>query len=592
MRIISSGLLMISAAGIIFGLIHLRFWLSQLERKDQFAFSLASISLAIFAWFEVGLMRAETPEEYGLILKWAQPVAAVVVISSAWFMKENLGGRSLLFWLIFALGSVTVLLNLFTTPNINYSEISSLGSVVVLGESLAYAKATPHPLSVIPQTCLLLLILYAADSSYRLWLRGERRKAATFGAGSLAFTIWVIFTGASVQFGIFPVPLIVSPSLLFLAAPMLFELNYDVQRSVELSKKLLERERELQEALDSTNLSSAAAHVGLWTRNAGEEEIFLSDKAREIFGFPPNVTATFTDFASRVHPEDRDRLTRTIRAVENDGGEYQIEYRILLDGGQIKWIDSRGKVIAANGRPRALHGASLDITSRKKAEYAVHELSGKLMDAQEKERARLARELHDDLSQRLALLSVRLEVLKSMAGTDAERFREIEELIANIKDLSADMHRISHELHPAKLHQLGLEAAVRGFCREVSTTHPVKISFFSVGIPRELPNHISLALYRIVQESLQNVVKHSRATAASVKLAEEEGELVVIVSDNGSGFDPNGEVARRSLGITSMEERVSLIKGTFLIESGKGNGTRVEARVPILSERGKAGLEG
>ncbi len=585
MRIISTGLLMVSAAGITFGLVHLRFWLNQRERKDQLAFSLTCISLGAFVWFELGLMHAQTTEEYGSILKWAQPVTAVGIISSAWFLKENLGARASLFWSIVVLRMAGVAINLLVSPNINYYEITALGRTGVFGEALAYPIGIANPLSLIPQAGLVLLMIYAADTCIGAWVRGDRRKAVLFGTGSFVFAVWTLIAGVAVFWGYLTIPVIVSPSLLILAAPMLYELNYDMQRSAKLSSELQRRERELQEALDSTNLSTAAAHLGLWTRNAGEEEIFLSDKAREIFGFPPNVTATFTDFASRVHPEDRDRLTKTIRAVENDGGEYQIEYRLLLAGGQIKWIDSRGKVTVANGRPRALHGASLDITSRKNAEEAVHELSGKLMYAQEKERARLARELHDDLSQRLALLSIRLEVLKARDDADTEWSREIEELITNIQDLSADMHRISHELHPAKLRQLGLEAAIRGFCREVSATHQLKISFFSVGIPRELPNHISLALYRIVQESLQNVARHSNATAASVKLAVEEGELVLIVSDNGSGFDPKGEVARRSLGITSMEERVALIKGTFLIESGNGNGTRVVTRVPILPQR-------
>ncbi len=252
----------------------------------------------------------------------------------------------------------------------------------------------------------------------------------------------------------------------------------------------------------------------------------------------------------------------------------------MLNGTEIKWIDSRGKVVADDGHPPTLYGASLDITGRKNAENAIHDLSGKLMKAQEKERARLARELHDDLSQRLALLSIRLEALKATPIYEGGK-REIDHLIDDIQELTGDVHRISHELHPAKLGQLGLEAALRGFCREIDRAHPLKVSFTAANIPRELSDHTSLCLYRVAQESLQNVVKHSRARSANVELCVEGDELVLVVSDNGSGFDPQGPVGSESLGLTSMQERIFAICGTVQISSNRQNGTRIEARVPV-----------
>lgn len=587
MKIVSSGLLMISAAGLTLGLVHLRFWLSQRERRDQLAFSLACISLSLFAWFELGLMHAGTPEEYGSILKMAHVGAAAVIVSSAWFMKENLGGRPTLFWLIVGFRGAGVVLNFLSYPNVNFREISALGRASIFGETLSYPIGTPNPWAIIPQIGLILLIIYALDSCLRVWLRGDRRKAVTFGACSLVCALWIVIAGFGVQWGLLSVPLLISPSLLILAAPMLYELNHEMQHSVKLTGKLRQRERELGEALNWMNLSAATGNLGIWSRKAGQEELLLSDKAREIFDIPVTTRATFSEFVSRVHPEDRERLTRTIRKVENEGGEYHIQYRLLLHGTELKWIDSRGKVVAQNGNPRTLYGASLDITGRKNAENAIHLLSGKLMDAQEKERARLARELHDDLSQRLALLSVRLEALK---GTPVygEGKREIDHLIADIQDLTTDVHRISHELHPAKLRQLGLEAALRGFCREIARAHALKVSFSATNVPRELPNHVSLCLYRVAQESLQNVVKHSRARSADVELFAEGDELILVISDDGLGFDPLGRSVHESLGLTSMQERVIATNGTVAIISSKETGTRIEARVPVGSVRAKA----
>ena len=578
---------MISAAGLTLGVVHLRFWLSQRERRDQLAFALSCISLGVFVVFEQGMLRAETTEEYGSILRWAQIAASVNLVSFAWFMKINLDGRRSLFWLIFSLRAVSAVISLLVYPNsINFTEISALGKTTVFGEALAYPIGIPNPLVVIPQLGMMLLIVYALDSSVRLWFRGDRRKSFIFGSCSVGCAIWILIVGLGSQWGLFPVPVIISPLLLLLAVPMLYELNYEMQHSAMLTGKLLHRERELGEALNWMNLSADTGNLGMWTRKAGDEELVLNDNARQIFDIPVSTPPTFSEFVSKVHPDDRDRLTSTIRKIESDGGEYHIEYRLLLDRNQIKWIDSRGKSVVGNGGPQVLHGVSLDITSRKIAENAIHDLSGKLMKAQERERARLARELHDDLSQRLALLSIRLEALKAKQFYDGSK-REIDHLIADIQGLSIDVHRISHELHPAKLGQLGLEAAMRGFCREIARAHPLKVNFTATGVPRDLPKQVSLCLYRLTQESLQNVVKHSRARSANVELFAEGDELILVVTDNGLGFDPLGPTVNDSLGLTSMQERIIANNGTMTIVSSKETGTRIEARVPLAFSQSK-----
>jgi signal transduction histidine kinase len=176
--------------------------------------------------------------------------------------------------------------------------------------------------------------------------------------------------------------------------------------------------------------------------------------------------------------------------------------------GNVRWIHSRGKVEPLNGA-RVIHGAIVDITKLKTAEQAIHDLSGKLMNAQEKERARLARELHDDLSQSIALLSIQLATLRNKPKDLAYVKDQLDQFVSDLDRLSVDVHRISHELHPARLNHLGLETALRGFCRELSAAHPLEIYFEAENLPRDLPDDVSLCLYRVTQESLQNVIKHS-----------------------------------------------------------------------------------
>jgi signal transduction histidine kinase len=154
--------------------------------------------------------------------------------------------------------------------------------------------------------------------------------------------------------------------------------------------------------------------------------------------------------------------------------------------------------------------------------------------------------------------------------------------------LSSGVHRLSHELHPAKLEQLGLVAAVRGFAKELGAAHQIVIECAFPDVPRELPNDIALCIYRIVQEGLQNVVKHSDAIGAKVTLQADEKELRLEISDHGCGFDSAATAGNSSLGLVGMRERVRLVHGKISIHSSKGEGTTIEVRVPLPEPAGEA----
>jgi signal transduction histidine kinase len=251
---------------------------------------------------------------------------------------------------------------------------------------------------------------------------------------------------------------------------------------------------------------------------------------------------------------------------------------VILNAGVVK--DEDGTI---------LHSTSVqtDITWRKRAEEALRELGGRLINAQEDERRRIARELHDDLSQKLALISVELEMFGQKPPAQREAISgRMQEFSGEVKSLSSEVHRIAHELHPAKLEQLGLATAVRGFCKELAAAHEIAIEFEPRDVPRALPDDVALCLYRITQEALQNVVKHSGATCAKVELAANERELHLIVTDDGCGFDPEAMQSKGSLGIFSMRERVRMVRGEISVQSRQDEGTRIEVRVPIVAPVG------
>jgi signal transduction histidine kinase len=159
----------------------------------------------------------------------------------------------------------------------------------------------------------------------------------------------------------------------------------------------------------------------------------------------------------------------------------------------------------------------------------------------------------------------------------------MQEFTAQVKRLSSEVHRISHELHPAKLEQLGLVAAVRGFCKEFAKAHEMTIQFTDRATPRVVPEATALCLYRIVQEALHNVVKHSGGRVARVELALEGTEFRLTIADNGVGFDAKTTRTNGSLGLVSMGERTRFLHGLFSVQSQVGEGTKVEARIPMAA---------
>jgi PAS domain S-box-containing protein len=220
-----------------------------------------------------------------------------------------------------------------------------------------------------------------------------------------------------------------------------------------------------------------------------------------------------------------------------------------------------------------------DLIERTLASEAVNQ---KLIEAHEEERARIARELHDDINQRLALVSVRLGFLRQgPPPLAADLDREIGEISQEVVDLSADIQTLSHGLHPARLELLGLEKAATAFCDELSIRHGVTIDLHFENLPKALPREVSLCLYRVLQEALQNVVKHSVSTHARVSLAGHIDGLDMTIEDSGAGFDPHEAMRGPGLGLTSMRERLKVIGGQLFVKSEPGRGTTIHAVVPL-----------
>ena len=208
-------------------------------------------------------------------------------------------------------------------------------------------------------------------------------------------------------------------------------------------------------------------------------------------------------------------------------------------------------------------------------------MTRKLVEAQEQERARIARELHDDINQRLALLAIELEQLKDDPSEVGIR---VQKLGKQVTEISNDVEALSHDLHSSKLEYLGVVAGMKSWCKEFGERHEMQIDFRQ-DVRSPLPREIGLCLFRVLQEALQNAAKHSGVKRIEVELTEDSGEIHLIVRDLGRGFDMETAKQDRGLGLTSMQERVRLVNGTIAIHSKSMRGTTIRVRVPLLSER-------
>lgn len=271
-----------------------------------------------------------------------------------------------------------------------------------------------------------------------------------------------------------------------------------------------------------------------------------------------------------------------IRLLKRDGKVRNFETALRGAEGQILIWLSGADLVEINGE-RCIIVISDDVTERRRSEETLRSVSARLIRAQEEERNRIARELHDGLNQKLALLCVDLDELKQNQP-DVTVCKELNALSLRLQEASADVHGLSHRLHPSKLDHLGLLPAVKSLCRDLSGRRGLNIEF-ATNQDRssfdELDKELALCVYRIVQESLSNVIKHSGASTARVQLRCQKQVLHLLVTDSGKGFNVEEAKLKGRLGLISMEERLRLASGKLIIRSRPNRGTQIEARIPL-----------
>jgi signal transduction histidine kinase len=450
---------MIASAALTLGVIYCMVWYRSRASWAPLLFSLSAVSTAVFAFFELSLMRAETPAEVMWAMKWSQVPIYIWLLSILWFVRIYLGaGRMWLAWTVTGVRTIYLLIGLLLVPNVIFREVE-VRHIQFLGESVAVAHGAPSPWQMLGLASAGLMLVFLADTTIISWRGGNRRKGVMVGGSAAFFLLTAILTTSPVVWGGAPAPIVLSVPYMAMIAVMGYELSRDVLRASEL------------------------------------------------------------------------------------------------------------------------------VVDLRRSNQQISDLFGRLIATQESERTRIARDLHDDVSQRVAALSLMMSGLKRrLSGQPNEA--DLQSALTSMQQattaLAEEIRHVSHDLHPSQLQLGGLVRALLAFCSDFEKFHAIKISFTAVGAIGDVERDTSLCLYRVTQEALRNVAKHAEARQVRVELSRGPHGIQLSISDDGKGFDEvKMREERHGLGLISIDERVRLLRGTVQIKTRRQGGTRLNVHLPL-----------
>lgn len=574
---------MVISACLTLAVMHLLIWYSKHTAWSNLLFSLTAVAIAAVASCEFWIMRTQTPEQIGTAIRWLHVASWVMILSLVGLVRIHLrAGKPWLAWTTCVLRTVSLIFNFLVGQNLNFLE-TGLRHIPFLGESVAVPDGVWNPWMLVGQLSVLLLIVFMIDATITIWRRGDRL-TARLTSGSILFFVLVGWLQTSLlAWDIIHGPVTMSPFFLAVIGALAYEMSRDTLRATQLTEDLSESERWL-------NLATEAGGIGVWMWSIGRSRIWASERWFHMFGFAPGMEIGYDEFIQRIHPDDRERVDLALRSAKDKGNDFEGEFLIVLPDGTQRWITARGQVFSdKNGEPIRMLGASKDITARKldqqiliDSRETMRMFTNRLMTIQEEERRRLARELHDDFTQRLAVLAMDLSKLGlSAKSKNAELETELQRTRDQVIKLSTDILDISRQLHPSIIEDLGLERAIQSECANFTRRTGITIVYQPIRVPARIVRDISVSLFRITQEGLRNIQKHAQVKEAQVCLIGEEDRVILMIQDSGVGFDLTCTHQSHGVGLFSMTERAQLVQGKFAIDSAPGQGTQIHVVVPI-----------
>ncbi len=364
----------------------------------------------------------------------------------------------------------------------------------------------------------------------------------------------------------------------------LIGIGTDVTKRKEAEDALLESEATLIKA-------QQIAHLGNWELDNLTQTMHWSDETYRIFGYAPHtVSSSIGLFTGSIYPDDAPFMQRAISDALNLGTPFSLDHRMVLPGGEVRFVHEQAEIIFdTDGKPQKLIGTIQDITDRKRIEEELkssleqlQQLSQYIEQVRENERIAISRELHDDLGQALTAVKIDLGIIKHKIP-DAEVVLKINKVTALVGDTIKTVQRLTSQLRPEIIDDLGLEAAIEWYTSEFSERTAIEISL-NMDKVDGISAGDSLIIFRILQESLTNIARHSRAVKVAIALGIKEDFINLWISDDGIGITEKQRNSKQSFGLISMKERAASLGGTFDISSENGKGTLIRLLIPVKNK--------
>jgi PAS domain S-box-containing protein len=542
---------MTASASLTMALIYGFIWWRKQDDWANLLFTLAALGTAALAWCDLVLMHAESPAQFASAIRWAQIAFCVIILSLAGFVRLYLrAGRTWLLWTIFVLRAPSLFLNFFTGQNHNLREIISFRPSTFLGEAISIpASIVPNSSMILGRLSSLALALFVLDAAHTVWRRGNRRLAVTLGGTIVFFVLGATGQLALVYWGTLAPP--ATPSLFYLAiiVAMAYELSAETLRAGQLARELYASEQRMA-------LAAGAANLGFWSREFKRNEIWVTDQWRSMFGFTKSEPLQLDDFLRRVHPDDREIMRHTLLKSTQGDGRYEVEYRVLMPDGQMRWVASEGYLeLDGRGQPMRLQGVTLDITHRKQAELDAHahrnEVAHLLRAASLGE---LSSALAHELSQPLTAILGNAQAAQLILARngDLEEIREIlDDIASDDKRAGEIIGRLRTLLKKGEFQPRLLEAneliheALKLLNYDLMAHHIRIITDLGVGLPSIRGDSVQLqqVLINLILNAVDAMSERAQ-TARTLTLEScqlEDNSIRFSVADTGNGIAPGSE---------------------------------------------------
>ena len=420
---------MIAATSLTLGMVHLMVWWQNRDKPERLWFFFMTVATAGMAFTELAMMKSGTGVEFGSALRWNHvPVWLNFFAVIGFLLIYMQAGRLWLAGLAISVRTVTLAINFLVEPNINFREITGVRQVAFLGDEVSLAIGKPNPLMALAQSGLLLVLLFTIDVSITVWRRGEKKRALLVGVSMVFFILAGTIHAVLSHWGFVDVPAIGSIYFLGMIVVTAFDLSLDVRRAGRLSEDLGESEQRM-------TLAAEAANLGIWIRDVPRDEIWANRQWRDLFGFTPAERLELDRIFQRLHPDDREEIRRTMAAAWESGGRYDVEYRVVLPDGGVRWIASHGRIEAdGKGRPVLMRGVSRDCTDRKDAELETQRLRQEIAHVgRVSMMGQLASALAHEINQPLGAILRNAEAAELFLQHDPPDLDEIRAILADIR---------------------------------------------------------------------------------------------------------------------------------------------------------------